>query len=165
MTAMILEHAENRLRMCHSLVRFVLFAALLILLSHAISALIHAASGVSSSESLGTALRSFGVQNSFVLAVLIAPAVETVIFQSLPMELTQRIWPKHRVIGVVASGILFGSMHGYSVGYMLGAALLGSILAIAYLVQAYPGGMPFLFVSGLHAVHNLVFWAQVHFAA
>ncbi|KEZ01133.1 abortive infection protein [Burkholderia sp. MSh2] len=85
---------------------------------------------------------------------LVAPIVETFLFQWLPIRLIRRafgasVWP-----AIGASTLVFGATHGYSVLYVTVALWGGLIFATAFVLRDYPGGRPFLVVATAHAARN-----------
>jgi hypothetical protein len=104
----------------------------------------------------GSTVPKYGVFVQISLGVLLAPFLETAIFQALPIELLSRKtlvgWP----VIILISSVLFGAAHNYSRGYMLAAFLIGLVFSYAYFVRRSKGGRPFLLVFVAHAIRNSV---------
>jgi hypothetical protein len=104
----------------------------------------------------GSTLPKYGVFGQISLGVLLAPFLETAVFQALPIELLSRKtvvgWP----VIILVSSALFGAAHHYSKGYMIAAFLIGVVFSYAYLVRRWKGGRPFLLVFAAHALRNSV---------
>ncbi|GAB3246868.1 CPBP family intramembrane glutamic endopeptidase [Chitinimonas naiadis] len=106
----------------------------------------------------GDALRS--LSHLFVGAVLLAPWIETLLNQQLPLWLVGRVtrrplWP------VLFSALVFGLLHYQRLleGVILGT-LLGVLFATAYWYRARVAhGHAFLAVAGIHTLHNLLAWS------
>lgn len=88
----------------------------------------------------------------FFTAVIIAPLVETIIFQFLIIEFLYMTNMGKRKI-VVLSAILFASIHYYSVGYVFFAFTMGLILSYSYVIQGSTA-QAFLIVYVIHLLRN-----------
>jgi len=108
-------------------------------------------------QNQGDALRS--LPHLFLGAVLLAPWIETLLNQQLPLwlagKLTQRpLWP------VLLSALVFGLLHYQRLleGIVLGT-LLGILFGAAYWYRARVArGHAFLAVACIHTLHNLLAW-------
>lgn len=116
--------------------------------------------GINNSISRGVSITSF-----LLAALVMAPLVETFLFQVLPIELfnrvTKRITGKTSILfSIVVSAILFAIAHHYSIEYMFFAFLLGLYLAFFYSYTYRIFGKKWLksFASTalLHFVFNLL---------
>lgn len=88
-------------------------------------------------------------------AVLVAPLIETVIFQSLPIHLLIRIRVPRIYIAVV-SAVFFGVCHDNSLTYMVVIFVDGLFLAYAYLMYLPKPQSAFLVVSAIHMLNNII---------
>ena len=101
-------------------------------------------------------LEKYGVILMLVLGVLIAPLLETFLFQKLPYVLLSRIKPieKRKYIIVLVAVFLFGLEHLYSLQYMVYAIGVGVMLMYAYVISI--GRNPFWRVFAIHAIFNCI---------
>lgn len=93
-----------------------------------------------------------------VIAVIVAPLIETLIFQALIIEIICKIIKRPRkniLIAVVASSLAFALNHTYSIGYVIFAFLVGIIYALAYYLGRYRKEGAVTLVFTLHAMYNL----------
>ncbi len=98
----------------------------------------------------------------FIEAVVIAPFIETVIFQFLPIELSnylQRVMLKkiYPIIGVLISAILFGFVHNYNISYQINTFFMGLFLGYLYHIRKDKeifGSFSFIWL--LHSINNLL---------
>lgn len=101
-------------------------------------------------------MQSSGLFGRLVLGSIVAPPVETAIFQWAPVRLLQgRLglpWP----LVLVASATLFAASHYYSLGYIAFAFLVGLVLAYGFAVRNRPQDNPFMLVCIVHAIRNAV---------
>ncbi len=70
-------------------------------------------------------------------AVLIAPLLETLLFQLAPFWLLRKAnyFREHRFAVVLIGGLLFSSMHYYSVLYMVITLFMGMLLMYGYTIK------------------------------
>lgn len=66
------------------------------------------------------------------MALIVTPLVETLTAQTFIVWLVSKIVPRSFRWPVIASGLVFGSMHWFSWVYMLGTAFVGILWAFAY---------------------------------
>lgn len=97
----------------------------------------------------------------FVVAVVVAPIFETVMFQTLPLKYGYRLlknklgfrrcaWPL-----MVASAVVFAAQHTYSMGYVMAMIVIGMGFAFAYHVGRKRRQSPTVAVMLIHACMNL----------
>lgn len=77
-----------------------------------------------------------------VIALFLAPPIETLFFQLIPIELAEylsyKIWNKRfPVIAACVSALCFGISHSYSILSVLSASLTGLALSNTYLIFKY----------------------------
>ncbi len=91
---------------------------------------------------------------TIIMAVIYAPLIETLLFQMLPWFILSKskLVRRHRIIAVVASALIFGVLHYYSVFYMIATFMIGMVFMWAYIVKN--GKNPYWNVVLLHAVWN-----------
>ncbi|MBX9891927.1 MAG: CPBP family intramembrane metalloprotease [Chitinophagaceae bacterium] len=94
----------------------------------------------------------------FILAVILAPLLETLVGQRLPISLCQKFLPSHKQsIGILSSTILFALMHlSYSIWYFLAILPMGWILALTYTIFQRRKESAFWMTAILHAFKNLL---------
>jgi len=94
----------------------------------------------------------------FFLTVILAPVVETFIFQYGIIELS--LWIRSRFtkeIAIILSALVFGMEHGYNTIYMVLAIIMGAALAFYYLLfKKYTTGFAVAAIMVLHALLNFV---------
>ncbi len=98
----------------------------------------------------------------FIESVVIAPFIETVIFQFLPIELSnylqQVILKKaYPIVGILISATLFGFAHNYNLSYQINAFFMGLFFGYLYHIrkdQEIFGS--FFFIWLLHSINNLL---------
>lgn len=93
-----------------------------------------------------------------LIAVIVVPLIETLLFQSLIIEVVCRIIKRPRkniCIAVITSSLAFALNHSYSMGYFIITLLAGIILAVAYYLGRYrkEGGIILVFL--IHSIYNL----------
>lgn len=96
-----------------------------------------------------------GPARMFVETCVLAPLLETFLFQWLPIRLMQRFGCRREISMVLVSALLFWASHWYSYYYCIYAFLIGLVLAYAFLACDKVGRKPFWIVSGIHALVNL----------
>ena len=88
----------------------------------------------------------------FFTAVIIAPLVETLIFQFLVIEFLYLTKIGKRKI-VVISAIIFSLTHYYSIGYIFYAFSMGVIFSYSYVIRKN-ATQAFLTVYAIHLLRN-----------
>jgi len=108
-----------------------------------------------------TILPSSGVEehtdnkmHEFTTAVIIAPLVETLIFQILLIEFLYLTKIGKRKI-VILSAIIFSITHYYSIGYIFYAFSMGVIFSYSYIIRENTVNA-FLTVYAIHVLRNTV---------
>ena len=87
--------------------------------------------------------------------VVIAPLIETLIFQSLAYRFISRInfFRKHKVWIIIVSALLFGIAHSYSISYMVFGFIIGCVFMYAYMLRI--GKKSYWTVVAIHSLCNL----------
>jgi len=100
--------------------------------------------------------------DSFILdlliAVILAPLIETLLFQSLIIEIICKIIKRPRkniCIALIVSSLAFALNHTYSLSYFIITLGAGIILALAYYLGRYRKESAILLVFIIHAMYNL----------
>lgn len=107
-------------------------------------------------------LEKVSIGEQLFLSVLLAPLLETALFQTLFFEVLFRDRQKRRltIFGVILSGVSFGLTHWYSLPYLFMGIVSGIFYAFAYVSFQKRGGSTFLLVVALHAAYNLIVFIQ-----
>lgn len=94
----------------------------------------------------------------FILAVIAAPILETLVGQRLPISLCQKYLSRHQqTIAILSSTVLFALMHlSYSIWYFLAMLPMGWLLALTYTIFQRRKESAFWMTAFLHATKNLV---------
>lgn len=93
-----------------------------------------------------------------LIAVIVAPLIETLLFQSLIIEIICKIIKRPRrniCIALIASSLAFGFNHTYSLSYFIITFFAGIILALAYYLGRYRKESAIILVFLIHAMYNL----------
>jgi len=107
-----------------------------------------------------SAIQGFDTANKFVIAVLFAPLIETLIFQFLVIELVLFLLKRAKhsygeFFSILVSSFLFSMTHSYSNYYILYAFISGFIYAYFYLFARKRNGMNgYLTVAFVHSFSN-----------
>ena len=98
--------------------------------------------------------QSFGPVERLLAGCIIAPLIETALFQWGPIWLLRGTlhlsWP----FVLPASAALFAISHPYSVGYLIFAFLVGLVLAYCFAVANESSRRPFVVTSIVHGLRN-----------
>lgn len=91
-----------------------------------------------------------------MIGILIAPLVETLLFQTLVYFVLSRInlFNQRKILIIIVSAILFAVEHIYSVQYMIYTFVMGAFLMYAYIISK--GKNPFLRVFLIHLMINSI---------
>ncbi|MGF1587045.1 MAG: type II CAAX prenyl endopeptidase Rce1 family protein [Bacteroidales bacterium] len=106
--------------------------------------------------------------DQFIWTVIMGPLFETIIFHFILMEILIHIFNKVAYGNwwvVSISAILFGSIHYYSIDYIIIAVIAGVVLSIAYIVAKKRNMIAFLVVFAIHAIHNFISWSLYGYKA
>jgi len=98
-----------------------------------------------------------------VIAVIAAPLIETLLFQSLIIEIICRIIKRPRnniLLAVLVSSLAFALNHTYSIIYVVFTFFVGIIYAFAYYLGRYRKESAIILVFLLHSLDNLL--ASLH---
>jgi uncharacterized protein len=90
----------------------------------------------------------------FILAVIIAPLLETAIFQKMAISLVLT-FAKNNLIAVAVSAVLFGLCHYDSITKIFQTMLMGLCLGLFYTVLKQKGLNAFFLTALLHSSWNL----------
>ncbi len=128
---------------------FILFGLLAILLISIVFGLISNGSG-------GNPLLLKNQYYAFFIGVLIAPFIETIIFQTIPFYFINK-FIKHKkkfYILIFVSPILF--IHTFNISYMFISYLVGIILVFMYYIAYYRKENAIILIFAIHFINNLL---------
>lgn len=103
----------------------------------------------------------FTIDNKWVkiiFSLIIVPLIETLLFQSLIIEIVCKFIkrPRHNLyVAIILSAFAFAFSHTYSISYVVFTFVGGLILAFAYYIGRYRRENAFLLVVIIHALYNL----------
>ncbi|WP_443937437.1 CPBP family glutamic-type intramembrane protease [Pedobacter sp. MW01-1-1] len=103
------------------------------------------------------------LKEEFVIVVIVAPIIETLIFQYLIIEtlLSVKLAP---LLCVVVSALLFGISHYYNLAYILVTTVVGFIFAYYYMALRHQHYLQkIVLVTLLHALSNLFAFVNNNF--
>lgn len=95
------------------------------------------------------------VAEHFVTVVIVAPVIETYIFQHGIIILTLRTIKSKRLIAVLLSATGFALTHIYSLPYIIVTFFIGLLYATLYLVFMEKNAEAFWWVTLSHSMYNL----------
>jgi hypothetical protein len=101
-------------------------------------------------------LLSLGITGRIILGSIIVPAIETAVFQWLPVRVLRQRFRLAWFVVVPVSAALFAAAHWYGASYVLFAFLIGLVLIYCYAIGTENGGYPFLTTYAVHAVRNTI---------
>ena len=87
--------------------------------------------------------------------LIIAPILETIIFQTLFFVILTKFKINKWII-VLVSGVTFGAIHYYSIFYMINTTLVGVVFIYFYILRAESNKRPFVSTMIAHATINLI---------
>ncbi len=99
-------------------------------------------------------MRTSGIAGRLIYGSIIAPVVETALFQALPISLLRGKFKLSWPVVLIASAALFGASHWYSPAYIILAFLIGLVLAYGYAVRREDDGRPFVLITVVHGLRN-----------
>lgn len=99
---------------------------------------------------------------TFIMGVIIAPILETIIFQATPFYLVEKFVKikKKLYVYLFLSPILF--IHNFSIGYVITSYLVGWVFAFMYYVAYYRKENAIKLVAVIHFLNNLIVYS-IHY--
>lgn len=93
---------------------------------------------------------------AFFIGVLIAPFLETIIFQGIPFFLTRRCLKLRRkyCIFIFISPVLF--IHNFNLSYILLSYIVGFVFAFMYYIAYFRKENAIVLISIIHLVNNSI---------
>ena len=95
------------------------------------------------------------ILEEILLAIILAPLVETIIFQFLLLRLLQK-YVKYIYIQIFLSALVFGLAHCYSISYVIKAFLSGVLYSTLFIIVEKRGKNGFLYVLISHTMYNII---------
>jgi membrane protease YdiL (CAAX protease family) len=131
----------------------VIFTALSFFVSFLLNVVLYLI-GIQTEHISTPSLKYSGIFKIILMGVLLAPIIETFIFQKLFFDfLRHKI--KVRFI-ILISALCFGFSHFYDLVYVINTFFIGIILSIAYALWKKKNITPFWIVVIIHLLHNLI---------
>lgn len=93
------------------------------------------------------------IQKFFIL-ILFGPALETIIFQYLPMQFTRKFF-FNDYVPVIVSAFIFSIVHYYNFVYVLMTFIGGLILGSVYILSENYKKIPVIYTFIFHSLYNL----------
>ncbi|WP_087686502.1 CPBP family intramembrane glutamic endopeptidase [Pandoraea sp. PE-S2R-1] len=103
----------------------------------------------------GPGLGNRGAGAMILLGCLIAPLLETAVFQWACIRLLNR-FKCPTGITIAISATLFALAHTYSAVYVLMTFVVGLVLAATFVIEDQRGGRPFLVTMAVHMMRNAI---------
>ncbi len=110
-------------------------------------------------SSLGYVFQNF--YEEFILVVIIAPIIETYLFQHLLIKIIELKLNKRNLILPICS-IVFGLLHLYNLVYFFKACISGFLYSFLYLSIREKKSNPIYYVFLCHSVYNLTGFLANH---
>lgn len=92
----------------------------------------------------------------FIYAVILAPLLETFLFQMCVIKILRKINKLNNSIVVIISALIFGLQHFYSLEYILNTTIAGIFLAYAFITYEKKKLLPFCVVCIIHSLRNFI---------
>lgn len=99
-------------------------------------------------------ISSLGLPGRLLIGSVIAPMVETALFQWAPTRLLHGKFQLPWCYVIFSSASFFAVSHWYSLSYVFFAFLVGLVLAYGFAVRDAPKGRPFVLVWLVHGLRN-----------
>ena len=96
------------------------------------------------------------IYEEFFIVVLMAPIIETILFQHLVLKISMNHISKNKWIAIFVSAFLFGISHNYSIPYICKAFITGILYAGLYFLSVLKKKNPIIVVSITHAAYNFI---------
>lgn len=145
-------------------IRLTLYTVAISLIFNILITLILNNLGISVSKNFGSFKNP---KDEFLTVVILAPLLETLIFQSflidLTLYLTGKIFKAESVfLGILIPSICFGLNHYYNLFYILVTIVLGSIFNVFYMNLKFRKQYPYMYTAVVHSLCNLTVFTLKH---
>ena len=139
-----------------STLKFILFSTLLSVIATVPIVAAFELLGLTEKDIGGTDFDKLGIDGFIIVGVILAPLLETLFFQLLPIRLLQKFLNKNASkIALVVSSLLFSAAHAtYSIWYALAIFPMGVVLAVAYIHFQQRNKTGFWVTTAIHALRN-----------
>lgn len=96
--------------------------------------------------------------SQFILAVVIAPILETFLFQNCIIKFLRKIEliRQNDLIIILLSAFLFGLLHYYDLGYIINTTVLGIFLSYTFVTFEKKNISPFFVTCIIHSFKNFI---------
>jgi len=94
--------------------------------------------------------------SNIVTVIILAPLIETLLFQAIPIILLEKIIREKTLLIIVISGILFGLAHYPNIGVMLTTSIIGMLLTYSYYIYREKGKNAYMVVVLIHSGRNII---------
>lgn len=93
----------------------------------------------------------------FIKSVILAPIFETLLNQSLPYYLLNKVkyLSERRYLILLISAFLFGITHFYSLFYIIFACIMGIVLMFGYMIRIRTDKKTYYLIAFCHSLVNL----------
>lgn len=137
---------------------FILITTLLMIILTIPIGIIFEIIDLSDNEIGGIDFDEYGIYGVIFLALILAPVLETLLAQQIPILLSQRfIKYSPDIIGITISTLVFSWMHiSYSIWYAIMVIPVGILLAKTYIIFQKRKESSFWMTSFLHSFRNLI---------
>ncbi|RYY23368.1 MAG: CPBP family intramembrane metalloprotease [Chitinophagaceae bacterium] len=95
------------------------------------------------------------ISEHFVAAVIVAPILETYIFQKGIINFALLNFKTTKLVAILLSATGFGLIHTYSISYVVVTFFIGILYGIFYLCFVEKKVDAFWYLTGIHALYNL----------
>lgn len=101
---------------------------------------------------------------TFLATVIIAPLLETFIFQYGIIKILRKIniLKNNNLTIILISSLIFGLQHFYSLSYIIHTTILGIFLAYAFVVYERKKTSPFWVVCAIHSLKNFISFSLIY---
>ncbi|HTE23884.1 lysostaphin resistance A-like protein [Flavitalea sp.] len=103
------------------------------------------------------------ITEHFITAVIVAPIIETYIFQKGIIDFTRLTIKASKLISVLLSATAFAFTHTYSIQYVAVTFILGMLYGIIYLSFIEKKADAFWHLTIIHALYNLFAFVMNNF--
>jgi uncharacterized protein len=104
-------------------------------------------------------ISNMGFEEQIIIAVIIGPALETIIFHFLLLELLLYVfknWNYRYLFAVIISAVIFSLTHNWEVHYLIFSLIGGLIFSTSYIIAKVKNMIPVVVVFSIHAISNLM---------
>ena len=96
------------------------------------------------------------VSEEFIILLLVAPVLETWIFQSFIIKKSLQYFNNDKLVAIILSAVFFGLTHYYSIPYIIKATIAGIFYAMLYFILLNKKKQPVIYIIIVHSIYNLI---------